>query len=110
MLRTNIMDQVLGQSVCSEEGENDLILTVLEHLVQIQSLCLYSLSEKYCGALKQDLQKHGVFWSSLAKGRLWHNKVQMRETHNPFSSVCELSGTRSYRTYFCSLVSLFFPM
>lgn len=61
------MDQILGQSVCFEEGENNLILTVLEHLVQIQSLCLYSLSEEYHGAYKPPQQKHGVFWSSLAE-------------------------------------------
>lgn len=62
------MDQILGQSVCSEEGENDLILTVIEHLVQRQSLCLYSLSEEYYGAHKPPQLEHGVFWSSLAEG------------------------------------------
>lgn len=101
---TNITDQILGQSACSEEGENDLILTVLEHLVQIQSLCLYSLSVEYYWAYKTPQQKYGVFWSSLAEGWVWHNKVYMREIYNLFSSVCGLSGTGNYGTYFCSLV------
>lgn len=72
---TNIMGQILGQSDCSEEEENELILTILEHLVQIQSLCLYSLSEEYFGAYKPSQQKHSVFWSSLAEGWVWHNKL-----------------------------------
>lgn len=63
-MQTNIMDQIPGWSVYSEEGD-DLTLTAFEHLAQIQSLCFYSLSYR---AHKSPQKKHSMFWSSLAEG------------------------------------------